>query len=384
MKTKIVQYPFIQQTAFGAVKIYREGSGEYSRFCVAWPSDEGRQRKRFSSEWEAHQRAEEIIDDLKRGTRLRSQISSKSAACIIEYERLLKDHGATIGDAVRFFVSNREVETGKQIDSMEAVKIYLDRFEKPSGRHYETTRSILRSFGRSFRKTLDAITSNELETYLRALSTSGRTRNNHLNYLKTFFKWAQKRQGYLPEGRLLEIEKLSSFAEEGSKIQVFSPAELKKILAQCGSDLLPYFVIGAFAGVRCAEILRLSWENIKLDDGVIELTSDITKTKRRRLAYMPPNLIEWLKPFAGRSGRIAPSATPLSRHRASLCSKVGVAWRDNGLRKSYISYRMAQVGSDAAQVAKQCGNSPSMIEERYKGLVTPRVADEWFSIYPTN
>lgn len=383
MKTKVIQYPFIQQTPFGAVKIYREGSGTYARFCVAWPSDEGRQRKRFSSEWEAHQRAEEIIDDLKRGNRLRSQISSRSAACLTEYDRLLKEHGATIGDAVRFFVSHRELKTGKRIDAMEAVKIFLDTFEKSSGRHYETTCSILKSFGRSFKKTLDSITSNELEEYFRALSPSGRTRNNHLNYLKTFFKWAQKRQGYLPEGRLMEIEKLKPFPKEESKIRVFTPAELKKLLAHSADDLVPYLAIGAFAGVRCAEILRLSWENIKLDEGIIELTSDITKTKRRRLAYMPPNLIEWLRPFKDSSGLVAPTTMQLRRRRACLCSKAGVVWKDNGLRKSYISYRMAQVDSDAAQVAKQCGNSPSMVEERYKGLVTPRVAEEWFSIYPT-
>ncbi len=38
---------------------------------------------------------------------------------------------------------------------------------------------------------------------------------------------------------------------------IFTPAELRKILAVCPAKLLPHIVIGAFSGIRAAEIERV-------------------------------------------------------------------------------------------------------------------------------
>jgi hypothetical protein len=38
---------------------------------------------------------------------------------------------------------------------------------------------------------------------------------------------------------------------------------------------------------------------------------------------------------------------------------------------------------DAAAVALEAGNSPKMIFEHYRELVTPEEAKEWFGILPT-
>ncbi len=50
-------------------------------------------------------------------------------------------------------------------------------------------------------------------------------------------------------------------------------------------------------------------------------------------------------------------------------------WKHNAPRRSFISYRVAQVALEA-------GNSPQMILRHYRELVRPMHAAKWFSIVP--
>ena len=54
-------------------------------------------------------------------------------------------------------------------------------------------------------------------------------------------------------------------------------------------------------------------------------------------------------------------------------------WKSNALRHSFASYRLADV-KDAARVALEMGNSPSMLFRNYRELVTEKQATEWFSV----
>ncbi len=56
-------------------------------------------------------------------------------------------------------------------------------------------------------------------------------------------------------------------------------------------------------------------------------------------------------------------------------------WKQNALRHSFISYRMAMV-KDANQVALEAGNSPDIIFRNYLELVTQTQARSWFGIEP--
>ena len=143
---------------------------------------------------------------------------------------------------------------------------------------------------------------------------------------------------------------------------------------------LPYLVIGAFAGLRNIEITRLDWSHIRLARGFIECEASMTKTRRRRLVPISENLLAWLQPIALPAGPVAPYrdvATALDY----FCKKIGMTWKRNALRHSYISYRLALV-PDTARVALECGNSANIIFQHYRELVTPDQAQEWFNICP--
>ena len=92
------------------------------------------------------------------------------------------------------------------------------------------------------------------------------------------------------------------------------------------------------------------------------------------------NLKAWLTPYRKSEGFVC----HLSNHSLRLNylgEKSGLGWRQNALRHSYASYRLAEI-QDAAKDALELGNSPEKLFEHYRELVTPDTAKEWFSIVP--
>jgi hypothetical protein len=70
--------------------------------------------------------------------------------------------------------------------------------------------------------------------------------------------------------------------------------------------------------------------------------------------------------------------------------RAGIVPIDNGLRHSFISYRVAKT-KDVDAVALEAGNSPQMIFADYRDvktregkLVTPAVAAAWFKVLPAS
>lgn len=59
----------------------------------------------------------------------------------------------------------------------------------------------------------------------------------------------------------------------------------------------------------------------------------------------------------------------------------GAVWKKNGLRHSYISYRVADI-QNVNQTALESGNSPAIIFRHYRELVRPADAKKWFGIEP--
>ncbi len=118
---------------------------------------------------------------------------------------------------------------------------------------------------------------------------------------------------------------------------------------------------------------------------MIEVKAEKTKTASRRLVPIFPNLKAWLKPLAKKAGAIWPALASVLHERQREAAKGAAleAWKPNGLRHSFISYRLAQVQS-APQVALEAGNSPTMIFQHYRELVKPDAAKDWFAIKPKN
>ena len=198
------------------------------------------------------------------------------------------------------------------------------------------------------------------------------------------FTFARER-GFLPRQDKTEAELLGRVKEKDSKIGIYTPDKIGKILAAADNALVPTIAIEAFAGLRMMEILRLEWDRVNIDSLHIEILAENAKTAQRRLVPISSNLSNWLRTHAKTKGRVAPkyqNLTNLSRAVSMACSDAGVGMVSNGLRHSYASYRLAIVKS-ADQVALEMGNSPRKLFANYRELVTEAEATSWFAVLPS-
>jgi integrase len=109
--------------------------------------------------------------------------------------------------------------------------------------------------------------------------------------------------GYLPKG-LGEMDSVSLAKVRHGEIEIFRPDEMTKLLEAAEPALIPFLTIGAFAGLRHAELQRLDWADMRLDDGFIEVKVGKAKTASRRLAPILDNLKRWLTPLRKAGGPI--------------------------------------------------------------------------------
>ena len=166
--------------------------------------------------------------------------------------------------------------------------------------------------------------------------------------------------------------------------EVFTPQEIVKLLASASPDFLPALAIGAFAGLRSAEIERLEWSDVHLaeTEKFIIVGEDKAKTASRRVVPISDNLAAWLAPYAGRKGMVWPGGHDAFYDAQQDAAKAaGLKWKANALRHSCASYMFA-LSNDAGRIAGLLGNSAAVVHRHYRELVRPADAVKWFSIVP--
>jgi integrase len=208
------------------------------------------------------------------------------------------------------------------------------------------------------------------------LKLSTQSYANYRRVAHVFFEFAKAR-GYCLDNPAGEVDRPKI---HNGEIEIFTPDETRRLLAAATEDFLPALAIGLFAGLRSAELERLEWCDVDLKQGHIIVGADKSKTASRRVVPIAENLAEWLKPFAGCSGKIWQGGW-LYKVQQDIAKAAGVAWKANGCRHSFASYSFA-LCADAGRVAGYCGNSPAVIHRHYKQLCTPADAQKFFNIKP--
>jgi integrase len=278
-------------------------------------------------------------------------------------EFLRRTKGTTLGKKVPDIAA--EMIEAKQQDGLSAV--YVGQLKTASGR-----------FAKAFPGEIMSISSGEIDRWLRKLGGSPVTRNSVHRCIKVLFSFAKAR-GYLPGAEQTAAEMLPLAKEGDVETEIFTSEQIRRILVACPAHVLGYVALGAFAGLRVAEICRLNWSSVDLDRRIIMLRADQAKTASRRIVPIADNLAAWLS-HINRSGPVT-QGTKTGVEVSAIAKKLGIRWPHNALRHSYISYRIAEV-KDAARVALEAGNSAEIIFKHYRELVTEQEAQEWFSILP--
>jgi integrase len=268
----------------------------------------------------------------------------------------------------------------------ELVTEFLEEKKKQgrSERHLETLKSHCKRFGDAVCMNIGSVTAGDVDLFLDSLKIGARTRDNIVNSINTLFEYA-KRKRFLPSDHdeLSRVARLDN--DHDGPIEIYTPEEMKTLLAAADESLVPFIAIGAFAGLRSSEIQRLDWQDVKFDSDCIIVQKGKVKQrgKSRRVVPMLPNLKSWLKIFAQTSGQIWPHSKPyLYEALSTVATGAKVVWKNNALRHSFVSYRVAQI-KNIPQVAYESGNSPQIIDSNYRELVTEPDAKNWFALRPT-
>ena len=397
------------------VQIYRQkrvvAGVEYLQHVVAWVDATGKRvRKAFSDLAAATALAEQTATALSRGDWAASTFTGTDAsiyadACervapfrvslteaISEFEaaRSKLPPGVRLIEVVADYLRRHPVGTEQKTVSEVLAEFVRDREAAHcSAVHLRDIRSRLGQFAGAFQMPIQSLTTASVRDWLRSLKKMNgeplttRTLNNLLRLIRSLLHFA-RRQKYLNRELVEEITEIDLGRNAPTETGIFSPEDLRKLLDHCPEDLIAPLAIGAFCGLRTSELGRLDWRAVDLDSGFIRIEAKIAKTATRRLIPIPDNLRAWLEPIAKSQGPINPSTDDRGlNHRLvrGPARSAQVAWVKNGLRHSFCSYRLAQT-NNAAQVALEAGNSPTMIFRHYRELVTPAQAEAWFSIQP--
>ncbi len=339
----------------------------------------GRTRRTFKDKGEAetfHQLAQVQVKN--HGTAAMT-IPDKLRVMAMEGERQLARFGKTLRDAVAFYVAHLEAVAGsKPVREVVDALLREKAADGASKRHKLDLSSRLNRFAGDFGERMIAdISAQEIDAWLRGLKLSGVTRNGYRLRLSNLFAFAKSNQ-WLPISPISTVKKAK---ETPSVCGILTPEQLAKLLEVASAETLPYWAIGAFAGLRAAELARLDWAEVDVENSMIEVKAAKSKTSTRRLIPMADNLRAWLAPYAGERGPVCPTGlrkkTEADRDRAGLRK----GWQGNALRHSYGSYRIALI-HDAAKTALEMGNSPAMVFRHYRELVKPKAAARYWAISP--
>jgi integrase len=436
------------------VRIYLTPHGGQKYFTLSYWFDGKRKRQVFKKLKEAKEEASIALKDLSKadagsaGLTKEERASYQRAVALLEaigvplelaaaeYADARKRLGPVpLSRAVDYYMQRHPVHIEpKRVEEVVEELLKIKRDDKLSARYLKQLEYDLKRFTNKFAGIIEQVRGHKIDEWLRELGVGPRTRNNLRNSIQVLFNFAIARK-YLPKDHD-EIDAIPLAKDSEGVIEIFRPEEMAELLGVASDAQIPFLTIGAFAGVRHAELQRLTWDDIRFDAGVIEIRAGKAKTASRRVIPLVPNLLAWLK-NAPRNGKLCPYANMViqfvdltrrvnewrrekwaksngitgeqlraaekrareqmkkwpkdkRRSRKSLWPGADTAeeedwtpfqWKHNALRHSFISYRVADV-QNVHQVALEAGNSPQMIFKHYRELVLATDAKAWFALTP--
>jgi integrase len=230
------------------------------------------------------------------------------------------------------------------------------------------------------------LTHNHLEALLMAISPGGR--NPVMRYLRAVFNYGIKR-GFMAENPIANLD----FAERPRReVETLSNGQVKAMLEHAlehDIELLPFLVLGVFCGVRPdGELQKLEWSDIDLNDQVVTIRPEASKTRRRRFVDLSCNAKAWLESFiahAGiRQGQVAGfGKSALRTKRVANWRSAGIkTWPQQAMRHTYCSNWLAQ-HKDINKLVLQSGHdSVDTMWRHYHRGTTGADAKAFWAIEP--
>lgn len=369
-----VTAPRLRQRGYKFVVVFRQGGRRSYKYT----------RTKSEAETEA-QRLRISVDNS--GREAAGAFEAFDKIDLVRWRKELAEHGATLGDAVTHylaFLKERSQQTRKTVRELFNDVLDAKERERRSQRYQDDLRVRLARFSADHgERLLGEINKDLLDRWLHGLGLSAVSTGNFRRVLGVAFSHAVA-HGWLTENPVARAMKPKVIQ---GVIGILTPEQLQKLLREAHEEILPALAIGAFAGLRRAEIERMDWSDVDLVEGFVQVQAINAKSARRRLVKVRPALAAWLQPYADRTGRIWPEGERGRMLFDEAKEKAGFTgkrpWPSNALRHSFASYTLAST-NDAASLGLELGHTDQrLIFAHYRELVKPKAAAAWWAVLPT-
>jgi integrase len=359
-----------------------------SPWCLSVPphlSPTGkRQRTFYSTKADAELEAEKLkVRKDNFGISL-STLSPARMAEASEAYKLLGDEGSLL-EAVKGFLAVHR-QRSASITFLELFNRFIGAKADRNGQYLRELRFTRDRFPTLHSRLVSDLSSAQLEPLLMAISPGGR--NPVMRYLRAVFNYGIKR-GFLSENPIAKLD----FAERPRReVETLSNGQVKAMLEHAlehDIELLPFLVLGVFCGIRPdGELQKLAWSDIDLNDQVVTIRPEVSKTRRRRFVDLSDNAKAWLESFIARAGirqgRVAKfGESELRTKRTANWQAAGIKiWPQQGMRHTYCSNWLA-MHKDVNKLVLQSGHdSVDTMWRHYHRGTTEADAKAFWAIEP--
>jgi integrase len=311
----------------------------------------GNDARRLSEE---HKRdAAKAVDTLKGCASL-----TAAAEFFIKHHAPLLAH-RTVNDLMKEFISAKKA-SGRRPRTIQNLEYRIGKFATTFGN-----------------KKLQEISTHDIEDWFNKNEYSGMSRRNFRTALLGFFNYAVKR-GFLFQNVAIALE--NPILDESTP-EILTCGEVEKLLETAlmkHPEMIPYFAIAIFAGLRPTEVQQLEWSSIDFEDKLIRVTPQMAKKRRQRLVDMSDNLIAWLQPYRQTEGSVH-----YSRQQFEQIRRLSrVRWVADIMRHTFASYQLAKCENTAKTCLQMGHRDPDVLFNHYRGLVKRQDAETFWQILP--
>lgn len=266
----------------------------------------------------------------------------------------------------------------------EAVEKYLAFVTLKGIRRPDLKRDNLKKFEPLYGMRLCDITSEDVWRFLEPYKLVPGTFKTYRNHLNTFFRWAICQE----IAQKNPVTKIVNPRDVDKAREFYPPDRVLVVLAFANKfypDSVPYFAICFFAGIRPQTVERLDWDMLDFDKREIPIPARINKTNYPYTAVMPPNLIEWLKPYRKASGPIIPEPLKDFRNHAQrrVRERLPFPWIQDGARHTFVTYTY-ELEAVNVTLARMGDKNPYTLFNHYKGHGNRADAERFFSLVPSD
>jgi integrase len=325
-----------------------------------------------------------------------TSLSIAERSTVIDSRERLERVGLSLQDAVEFAIEYHErAARSSTVSDLFADVVFTRTKAGLSDGHLNGLKTRLDRFAVEHGKLAVAtIEKRQIEQWLHklSLSYSPRTVNHHRTALVSAFNDAIE-SGFIERN---PAEKVKTMKVVESDTEILTPAQLTGLLSSADEKILPAFAIGAFAGIRDAEIKKLDWSDVDFKNGMIHVRGKNAKSAKNRRVEISANLRELIEPLSVEQGAVWPTNGRKLHDQAKLDAGFSnpeilterqlaerddwQKWPTNGLRHSYASYHLSH-HKDAAALALNLGHrDTSLIFAHYRALVTESEAAEYWAL----